>query len=118
MFNRRGFLKTAGMVSAELVAPSLLAAALPGEAPHKIAKNDQLQIALIGAGGQGQSDTKFALHNSVVPQIGYQQNVELSDTNKRRTYKLPPSQLMPALEANCTADCRNGYITRAFSKLV
>ncbi len=61
MFNRRGFLKTAGMVSAEFVAPSLLAAALPGDPPHKSAKNDQLQIALIGAGGQGQSDTKFAL---------------------------------------------------------
>jgi len=49
--------------------------------------------------------------NSVAPQIGYLQNRELSDTNKRRTYKLPPTQLMPLLEANCTADCRNSYLS-------
>ncbi len=61
--NRRGFLKAAGMVTAEsLIGPHLhLLAATEETGAQTSAKNGNLQIALIGAGGQGQSDTKVAL---------------------------------------------------------
>ena len=62
-WNRRGFMKTAGLATTGAVlAPHtrLLAAAEPqGGAPA--GKNDQIHIALIGAGSQGQSDTGNAV---------------------------------------------------------
>jgi predicted dehydrogenase len=60
-WNRRSFLKTTGMVTAgSVIAPNLhMLGATSSEAGH--AKNDYLQIALIGAGSQGQGDTKVAL---------------------------------------------------------
>jgi ABC-2 type transport system permease protein len=54
---------------------------------------------------------------SVVPQIGYQSTRQLSDTNKRRKYGLPAEDPMPKLEVNCTADCRNSYLSN-YSDLV
>ncbi len=61
--NRRNFLRVAGAASAaSLIAPRLHALAAVQEEPAKtIAANDQIQIALIGAGGQGQYDTKTAV---------------------------------------------------------
>ena len=61
--NRRGFLRGAGLLTAEsLIGPRLhLLAATQDPSPQRIAKNDNLQIALIGAGIQGQGDTKVAL---------------------------------------------------------
>ena len=61
--NRRGFLKAAGLITAESLAGSPLQALAAAQAGNmqRIAKNDHLQIALIGAGSQGQSDTRFAL---------------------------------------------------------
>ncbi|HVU44804.1 MAG TPA: Gfo/Idh/MocA family oxidoreductase [Terracidiphilus sp.] len=66
-FNRRNFLKGAGAASATMALAgkvyaleakeSMLEAAQ--DAP--IAANDHIQIALIGAGGQGQGDTKTAV---------------------------------------------------------
>jgi len=61
---RRKLLKAAALMTAEsLIAPRLH---LLAEAPNQIstqeyAKNDHIQIALIGAGGQGQGDTGVAL---------------------------------------------------------
>ncbi len=67
MFNRRGFLKVAGAASAGTLTSSMIAPRLyaltsleePQEQP--VAANDHIQIALIGAGGQGQGDTKTAV---------------------------------------------------------
>ena len=76
--NRRNFLKAAGLTTAGTIAASKLAAsaiAQPASVPlntHVLAApqteppapasaNDHIQIALIGAGGQGQGDTKVAL---------------------------------------------------------
>jgi predicted dehydrogenase len=61
--NRRGFLKAAGLISAESwIGPHLhILAATRDETAQQFAKNDHLQIALIGAGIQGQADTKIAL---------------------------------------------------------
>src|SRR5690348_4972957 len=63
MLNRRTFLKVAGSATAGTVLGAkvhALAAAQAGP-PAPISANDHIQIALIGAGGQGQGDTKTAL---------------------------------------------------------
>jgi hypothetical protein len=62
-FNRRNFLKTAGVASAgTMLAPRLYSLAVMQDEPAKpVAANDHIQIALIGAGGQGQGDTKTAV---------------------------------------------------------
>lgn len=61
--NRRSFFKVAGAVAAEtLVAERMhLLAAVQAEPARTAAANDHIQIALIGAGIQGQGDTKVAL---------------------------------------------------------
>ncbi len=61
--NRRAFLKVAGAATAGSVlgANTHLLAAVQGDAPRSIGPNDNIQIALIGAGGQGMGDTRFAL---------------------------------------------------------
>jgi predicted dehydrogenase len=62
-FNRRNFLRAAATASAgTLLAPRLDALGTNrSEAGGTIAANDHIQIALIGAGGQGQGDTKVAV---------------------------------------------------------
>ena len=67
VWNRRNFLRAAGATSAATLMPGmhLLAATesdlalLQQEKP--VAANDHIQIALIGAGGQGMGDTKSAI---------------------------------------------------------
>lgn len=61
--NRRSFLRTAGAVSASTLVGTRLHAltAAMDEAARPMAANDHIQIALIGAGGQGQGDTKTAV---------------------------------------------------------
>jgi len=61
--NRRSFMKTAGTAAAgTLLATRLHAlAAAQNEPVGAVAANDHIQIALIGAGGQGMGDTKVAL---------------------------------------------------------
>ena len=62
--NRRSFLKVAGAAAtAETLLGSRthLLAEVQSEPATPVAANDHIQIALIGAGGQGQGDTKVAL---------------------------------------------------------
>ena len=54
-FDRRHFMKTAGLAVAATQLP------LQARAQRTISANDTIQIALIGAGGQGQGDTRNAL---------------------------------------------------------
>lgn len=62
MLDRRSFLKTAGLATATLVGTSMYQLAdAQTEGTKQVAANDHIQIALIGAGGQGQGDTKVAL---------------------------------------------------------
>ena len=58
---RREFLKTAaaGGVAASL--PTILHAQIPGQSTRAVPPGERIQIALIGAGGQGMFDTKTAL---------------------------------------------------------
>jgi predicted dehydrogenase len=61
--NRRSFLKAAGTATAQTLLGAKVHALAPmrSEAAKPVAANDHIQIALIGAGGQGQGDTKVAL---------------------------------------------------------
>ena len=61
--NRRFFLKVAGAATAEtLLGTNMhLLAAVQNDSAKPVAANDHIQIALIGAGIQGQGDTKFAV---------------------------------------------------------
>jgi predicted dehydrogenase len=61
MLNRRTFMKTASALAATSLAAGNFDAFAAQQPEQPIAKNDVLQIALIGAGGQGQGDTKVAL---------------------------------------------------------
>jgi predicted dehydrogenase len=63
VLNRRNFLKIAGTATAEtLLGPKIYAlAAVQTTPPAPIATNDHIQFALIGAGIQGQADTKVAV---------------------------------------------------------
>ena len=49
-------------------------------------------------------------NNSIAPLIGYDRQRELGDPVKRKKYGLQEVDLMPALERNCTDDCRENYI--------
>jgi predicted dehydrogenase len=61
--NRRSFLRAAGAASASTMLGARMhaLAAMQTEPARPIAANDHIQIALIGAGGQGQGDTKTAV---------------------------------------------------------
>src|ERR1700753_4030810 len=62
--NRRNFLKAAGAaatVETLLGARTHLLAEAQSEPAKPVSANDNIQIALIGAGGQGQGDTKVAV---------------------------------------------------------
>jgi predicted dehydrogenase len=63
VLNRRSFLKVAGTATAETLLATKMhgLAAMQEEPAQPVAANDHIQIALIGAGGQGQSDTKYAV---------------------------------------------------------
>jgi ABC-2 type transport system permease protein len=50
-------------------------------------------------------------NNQVAPQIGYQPRGEIKEPNKRKRFGLKPKDPMPALERNCTVDCRNNYLS-------
>jgi hypothetical protein len=60
MLNRRTFMKTASAVAAGSLGATRFEA-FASQAQLPVAKNDHIQIALIGAGGQGQFDTGIAL---------------------------------------------------------
>src|SRR5262249_42408406 len=49
-------------------------------------------------------------NNTVAPVIGYDPGRQLADAVKRRKYRLKEVDLMPALEPNCTDDCRDHYL--------
>jgi predicted dehydrogenase len=63
VLNRRSFLKVAGTATAgTFLGTNVRAlAAVQTQSATPLAANDHIQIALIGAGGQGQGDTKVAL---------------------------------------------------------
>ena len=63
VLNRRNFLKVAGSATAAGALGTRVFALVPPQTQSStpVAANDHIQIALIGAGGQGQFDTKIAV---------------------------------------------------------
>jgi predicted dehydrogenase len=59
--NRRNFLKAAGMTTAGSLAGTKMLALAGREGVRPISANDHIQLALIGAGIQGQGDTRTAI---------------------------------------------------------
>jgi predicted dehydrogenase len=61
--NRRSFIQGAGIAAAETFAGTTMhmLAAVQSDTNQKVAANDNIQIALIGAGGQGMYDTRTAI---------------------------------------------------------
>ncbi|WP_461146176.1 ABC transporter permease/M1 family aminopeptidase [Spirosoma pulveris] len=53
----------------------------------------------------------FFDNSDIAPQIGYQQQGELSDKNDRKKYGLPEKARMPKLERDCTGDCMDTYLS-------
>jgi hypothetical protein len=49
-------------------------------------------------------------NSDFAPRIGYLAERELTDPNDRRANRLGEQQLMPALERDCTARCRDTYL--------
>jgi len=49
-------------------------------------------------------------NSTIAPLIGYDNQRELGDAVTRKRYGLTELDLMPALERDCTADCRENYI--------
>jgi ABC-2 type transport system permease protein len=50
-------------------------------------------------------------NNSILPQIGYQANYEISQRNDRKKRGLKEKDLMPALERDCKEHCGNTYLS-------
>jgi len=61
MLNRRNFLKAAGITTAGSLAGTKLLGLAGREGGRPISANDNIQLALIGAGIQGQGDTRAAI---------------------------------------------------------
>jgi aminopeptidase N len=49
-------------------------------------------------------------NSTIAPQIGYDNQRVLQDAVRRKRYGLKEVDLMPALERNCTDDCRENYL--------
>ena len=89
--SRREFLKTAaagGVAAASL--PTMLDAQVPDLLKPTVPPSDRLQIALIGAGGQGMSDTRWALR---VPGIELTAVADIYDGRLTRAKELWGQQL-------------------------
>lgn len=55
---------------------------------------------------------------SIMPSIGYDPGVEISNKNIRRKHELPQKDRMPHLTANCTDACMNNYLTDGVSDYI
>ena len=57
------------------------------------------------------------LNNQVIPQMGYNSGVEISDKNDRIEFELPPKDRMPKLYEgdSCTTGCMSNYLSNGRS---
>ncbi len=60
----------------------------------------------------------FLNNFQVLPALGYNSNVEISDNNTRKKYDLPEKERMPALEADCGSACDKNYLTSGRSDFI
>ncbi|MGB6037777.1 MAG: M1 family aminopeptidase, partial [Cryomorphaceae bacterium] len=64
------------------------------------------------------SNGTFLNNGSIMPGLGYNPNVELSDKNDRKKFGLPRKKRTPDLEENCGELCNHNYITGDISHWV
>ncbi|MGB0805351.1 MAG: M1 family aminopeptidase [Salibacteraceae bacterium] len=60
----------------------------------------------------------FFNNMSILPSLGYNASVELSDKNTRKKYDLGPKERMPELEVNCGKNCMSNYLTDGHSDYI
>ena len=88
--SRREFLKTAAAGVGAASLPTVLNAQLPPQMTKEVPPNERLQIALIGAGGQGMGDTRTALR---VPGIELTAVADIYDGRLTRSKEVWGSQV-------------------------
>jgi len=64
------------------------------------------------------SNGTFLNNRGILPGMGYNPNVELSDKNDRKKFGLPRKKRTPDLEKNCGELCNHNYITGDLSHWV
>jgi len=60
----------------------------------------------------------FLNNFQVLPYIGYNSGIELTDKNTRKKYDLKPKDRMPKLEENCSDNCMKNYLTDGHSDFI
>ncbi len=60
----------------------------------------------------------FVNNGQILPALGYQENMELSDKYTRKKYGLEEKERMPALEEHCTGNCMANYLTNGHSDYI
>ena len=60
----------------------------------------------------------FFSNMSILPTLGYNDGIELSDKNTRKKYDLAPKKRMPELEVNCDKGCMSNYLSNGFSDYI
>lgn len=60
----------------------------------------------------------FINNFSILPTLGYNESIELSDKNKRKKFDLKPKDRMPELEENCSANCMANYLSNGQSDYI
>lgn len=60
----------------------------------------------------------FLNNFDILPSLGYNSSLELSDKNTRRKYGLKPKDRMPELEADCSDKCMANYLSDGLSDYI
>jgi hypothetical protein len=60
----------------------------------------------------------FINNMAILPSLGYNTGIELSDKNTRKKYDLGPKNRMPELEVNCGKNCMSNYLTDGHSDYI
>ncbi len=60
----------------------------------------------------------FFNNMSILPTLGYNAGVELSDKTTRKKYDLAPKKRMPELEVNCSKNCMSNYLSNGHSDYI
>ncbi len=87
--------------------------------------NAEVQTSFLSKGFENSAGNTNIVKNGtflnnfdILPYIGYNSRLELSDKNKRKKYGLGPKDRMPELEENCTTKCLKNYLTEGLSDYI
>ena len=83
--------------------------------------NNKFETKGFSNGGETTSIVKngsFLNNFSILADVGYDSNKELSDKNKRTKFGLPLKERMPELEIDCGVNCNKNYLSNGFSDYI